>query len=469
MTNEPLRDLLNRARWRDAALHGLEITLVHRGAPGEQRSVSGARVLEIRSGGVELAPAPGEVEGTFVPYHRFVAIHGVDGALVWETARRARSLARTARPAALRDAGSGARDHELVADAPDPAVVLRAADRGQPLVLDGAAGEGGGQILRSALTLSIVTGTPFVIERIRAGRNKPGLMRQHLTSVRAAAAISGADVEGAVLGSTRLAFRPGPVEGGDFTLDVGSAGASSLVLQTIALPLALGRGPSHVRVRGGTHVPFAPAYPFLAEAWLPLVRQAGAEIELELAHTGFYPAGGGDVVMRTTPCAGLSALHLPGERGPLVAHAHAIVAGLPERIARRELSAIATALPELAPSVSSASVESPGPGNAAWVIVRDTDSGVTNVFSAIGEREVSAEEVGRRVAASALAWGETGAAVEAHLTDQLMLPIALAGAGSFSASALTLHARTNAEVIRAFTGRRTSWTRSERCYHVRLD
>lgn len=452
MSTNTLRDLLNRARWRDGGLHSLEIGLVHRGAPGDRRVVSGSRVTAVRGAGIELTPDSAEGETIFVPYHRFLSIHGPDGVVVWDkTAGVSVSSAAPSKPAATERETEIEEGTEVRSSL---RVVLREATKDSPIVIDGSAGEGGGQILRTSLALSMLTGTPFVLERIRAGRKKPGLMRQHLTGVRAAAAICGAELEGATLGSTRLEFRPGAITGGDHELDIGSAGSVCLVLQTIALPLALATTESSVLVRGGTHALWAPPYPFLEEAWLPLVRRAGAEVSLELRRSGFYPAGGGEVVMTTKPSGALAPLHLPPCSGALSVELTAIVSNLSEGIARRELTAASELLVGTKLVLSSASVRSPGPGNAMWLSARDEASGLTNVFSAIGETDVRAEDVGRSVAETFLAWRETGTSVESHLADQVLLPIALAGEGSFTCNALTLHATTNMEVIRAFTGHR---------------
>jgi RNA 3'-terminal phosphate cyclase (ATP) len=453
MSTMTLRDLLNRSRWRDGGLHSLEVSVLHRGAPGDRRVVSGSRIVAIRAAGIELMPDSAEGDTIFVPYHRFLAIHGPEGAVLW-----------------AKDGGASGRAHELSAPASPPIVdeeaflgtevpsslrvVLREATEDEPLVIDGSAGEGGGQILRTSLALSMATGTPFAIERIRAGRKKPGLLRQHLTCVKATALVCGAEVEGATLGSSRVVFRPGPVTGGEHTLDIGSAGSVCLVLQMLALPLALSPAPSRVTARGGTHALWAPPFPFLEEAWLPLVERAGARISLELRQAGFYPAGGGEVVMTTSPSGPLAPLHLGESRAPLAVSLRAIVAGLSEGIARRELGAAAELLTDTPLELASATVHSPGPGNAIWLRARDAGSCVTNVFSAIGEVGVRAEDVGRAVAEAFLAWRATGASADAHLADQLMVPIALAGEGSFTCDALTLHARTNMEVIRAFTGHR---------------
>ena len=445
-----LRDILNRTRWRDEGLHALQIDVLHRGAPGDRRVIAGSRVVAVRSGGIELAAESEGADPVFVPYHRFLAIRGPEGEPLW-TKEHGEAATALAAPEPAGHAPSELAGEEVLADF---TVVLRGASGDGPLVLDGSAGEGGGQILRTALTLSMATATPFVLEKIRAGRKKPGLMRQHLTCVKAAAAICDADVEGATLGSTRLVFRPKAVTAGEHAVDIGSAGAVALVLQTVALPLAMAEGPSRITVRGGTHALWAPPFPFLAEAWLPLVRRAGAALDLDLRNPGFYPAGGGEVVMSTAGAATMAPLHLGEQRAVGVLELRAIVAQLPEGIARRELAAAAELLTGHRLSSASETVRSEGPGNALWLVARDEGTGVTNVFSGIGDVGVRAEQIGEDVARAFLAWQASGASVEEHLADQVMLPIALAGAGSYTTNVLSLHARTNIEVIAAFTGRR---------------
>ena len=437
-----LRDILNRARWRDDGLGALVVQVVHRGAPGDMRAIKGRFISAIRGGGIDVAPESECVDASFVPYHRFLAILGPDGDVLWSKGR--------GEPAPVVDR----------APAPEPASkeITRAFDvvlqKGIELVIDGSVGEGGGQMLRTSLTLSLATGTPFVLENIRAGRKKPGLLRQHLTAVNAAAALSGATVEGAVLGSSRLVFRPGPVRGGDHVLDIGSAGSVGLVLQTIALPLVGCDRASRITIRGGTHALWAPAFPFLAQAWLPLVRRAGAKIGLGLDRVGFHPAGGGAVTLTTEPSGPLAPLHV--REGALTSELvlRAIVAGLPEAIGARELAAAAELLADDRLDIATTTVDAAGKGNAMWLVARDETTGVANVFTGIGEVGVPAAQVGTDVASAFLAWRASGAAVEAHLADQLMLPIVLAGAGSFTCNELTLHAWTNIAVIEAFTGKR---------------
>lgn len=436
-----VRDILNRARWRDQGLDALSVHVLHRGGPGDRREIPGRLVAGIRGGGIDVAPE-GESGAAFVPYHRFLAITGADGAELWSKER------------GMPSAASGV----VEAVEPEPTelthvhdVVLRR--DGDLLVVDGSVGEGGGQMLRTSLTLSLATGTPFVLERIRAGRAKPGLLRQHLTAVNAAAELSGATVEGAVLGSTRLVFRPGAVRGGDHDLDIGSAGSVGLVLQTIALPLLRADRPSRITIRGGTHALWAPAFPFLAQAWLPLVRRAGAKIGLGLDRVGFHPAGGGAVTLTIEPSV-LAPLHL-GEGGladELVLRA--VSAGLQATVGTREIDAARALLTDHRIDAAASLVDAAGKGNAMWLVTRDETTGVANVFTGIGEPGMPAEKVGQDVAKAFLAWRATGASVEGHLADQLMLPIVLAGAGSFTCSELTLHATTNIAVIEAFTGKR---------------
>ncbi|MGE0786951.1 MAG: RNA 3'-terminal phosphate cyclase [Sandaracinaceae bacterium] len=438
-----LRDILNRARWRDGQLDGFELEIVHRGAPGDRRVVAGASIASIDRSGVELAPETEGAEAPFIPYHRVVAVRDAAGVVVFgEGAARA--------PTPVATAASPEPDIAREVDAS----IAVAEERGGMLVIDGSAGEGGGQILRTSLALSLLTGRPFAIENIRAGRRKPGLLRQHLTGVRAATAIAKARVDGAALGSTRLVFEPGEIVGGEVVLDIGSAGSVSLVIQTVLLPLLRAGRPSRVVVRGGTHASWAPIFPFLEEAWRPVLAAMGARFSLTLRSVGFYPAGGGEVVLETEPSTLTPMVTLAPPSGAVELEARAIVANLSEGIARRELSVVADRLRAERVSVASGTVRSPGPGNALWILARDSRTGLANVFSEIGERAVSAETVANRAVDALDAWRTSGATVEPYLSDQLLLPMAIAGGGAFTTSELTMHARTNREVIAAFTGSR---------------
>lgn len=313
--------------------------------------------------------------------------------------------------------------------------------------LDGSHGEGGGQILRSALTLSMITGIPFRLERIRARRSKPGLLRQHLTAVQAAAQICGATVEGAALGSLSLGFTPGPIRGGDYRYAIGSAGSCTLVLQTVLPALWFADVPSTVTVSGGTHNPAAPPADFLQQAWLPLLRQMGVVMDIELVRHGFFPAGGGEVRACVTPVGRLQPLILC-ERGEyLGSTATAIVAGIPTDVAKRELAVVQAALPEVQGEFRVLSSRE-GPGNA--LLVKETYAHLNEVMVAFGERGLPAERVADAVLKEVRAYRQSRAAVGEHLADQLALPMALAGQGSFTASTLSSHLRTNMQVIQKF-------------------
>ncbi|RMD78502.1 MAG: RNA 3'-terminal phosphate cyclase [Gammaproteobacteria bacterium] len=316
----------------------------------------------------------------------------------------------------------------------------------EPVLIDGSQGEGGGQILRTSLTLSLCLGRPVELVRIRARRDPPGLRRQHLAAVRAAAAVGGARVEGAELGSQRLRFVPGPLRAGRWELDIGSAGSTTLVLQTLLPALLRAPGPCELLLRGGTHNPWAPTYHFLAEAYLPLLQRMGAQATLALERYGFYPRGGGLVRARTAPST-LRPLELL-ERGPVAAaEARAVVSRLPEHVARRELAVLEQVLPGRVQAVAER-VEADGPGNACWIALRCR--ALTELFAGIGRRGVPAEQVAGEAAAEARAYLAAGVPVGPHLADQLLLPLALAGGGRFRTVPPTAHTLTNLAVLRRF-------------------
>jgi RNA 3'-terminal phosphate cyclase (ATP) len=313
--------------------------------------------------------------------------------------------------------------------------------------IDGSAGEGGGQILRTTLSLSAITGQPVSIVNVRAGRAKPGLLRQHLTALHAAAEVCGAAVEGDALGSSAVVFRPGLPRAGRYVFQVGSAGSALLVLQTVLPVLLSADGPSEVTVEGGTHNDHAPPYDFIAQAFLPLLHRMGAGASAELARPGFYPAGGGAVTLRLAPPAGgLGPLELM-TRGPL-AHqrCRALVAHLPYDVGRRELAAFSRRVTW--PTEGLEVVPAPGalgPGNALMAELRYAH--VTELFTAFGARGVRSEAVGRALADQVRAYLRHDAPVGEHLADQLLLPLAIGAGGVFRTGPLSLHARTNIEVI----------------------
>jgi RNA 3'-terminal phosphate cyclase (ATP) len=317
--------------------------------------------------------------------------------------------------------------------------------------LDGAQGEGGGQLLRSALTLSLVTGTPFRMVNIRAGRRRPGLMRQHLTAVEAAAAVGAAQVSGADVGARTLTFAPGAVRAGEYHFSVGTAGSATLVFQAVFPALALASGPSTVQVEGGTHNPMAPPFEFLARAYLPLVERMGPRSRAVLERPGFYPAGGGRFRIDVEPAARLGRLELL-ERGAVRAlRATATVALLPRAIAERELAAFRARAGWEEEALRIEHVrDAVGPGNVLTAEVECEH--VTAVFTGFGERGVSAERVGAGMAEEVLEYLAAGVPVDGHLADQLLLPMALGAGGVFRTVRPTGHTQTHADLLRAFLG-----------------
>jgi len=317
------------------------------------------------------------------------------------------------------------------------------------ITIDGSQGEGGGQILRTSLALSLVTGQPFRLERIRAGRTKPGLLRQHLTAVEAAGAVGHAGMSGATLGSQQLEFRPGTVTPGDYRFAVGTAGSATLVLQTILPPLLTAAGPTTLTLEGGTHNPFAPPFDFLARSFIPQIERLGPRVALTLDRPGFYPAGGGRFQARIDPAARLAPLHLLARGAILRRRAHAIVSKLPAQVGERELTVVRQQLGWPADECAVEAVANPlGPGNAL-LLELETEH-VTAIFASFGERGRSAEQVAREATEAASAWLSADVPVDEHLADQLLLPMALAGGGSFRTTRPSLHATTNAEMIERF-------------------
>jgi len=338
-----------------------------------------------------------------------------------------------------------------------------------PLHLDGSAGEGGGQILRSALSLSLVTGRPFRISSIRANRRNPGLRAQHLAAVRAARAVGGAEVTGAVLGSRELSFRPAGIRGGEHLFDVGTAGSTTLVLQTILPALLFAKEPAQVTIEGGTHNPWAPPFEFLERSFGQVLRRMGATFAIELERHGFAPAGGGILRARVTPGNVLRHLDLR-ERGEVRSlRVTALLSNLPLHIAEREIERVRKRIGvHLASEAILPVAGAAGPGNALLLEI-ETDAGVA-VFSCIGRRGLRAEAVADDVAEQARAFLDSGAAVDAHLADQLLLPMALAGGGTFTTGEPSSHARTNAGVIEAFLKVRVNMERDEGGrYEVRVE
>ncbi|WP_422506404.1 RNA 3'-terminal phosphate cyclase [Stenotrophomonas sp. GZD-301] len=313
--------------------------------------------------------------------------------------------------------------------------------------IDGS--QGGGQLLRSALTLSLCTGIGFNIRDIRARRRRPGLMRQHLTAVNAAARVGNACTHGAEIGATTLRFEPGPVCAGEYQFATGSAGSATLVLQTVLPALWQAGAPSRLRLEGGTHNPLAPSADFIADSYLPALAKMGVQATLQLQQYGFHPAGGGVLDVEVAPCTTLRTCDF-NHRGALASvEAKVLMSGLSSGIGLRELQVLADRLgvdpdPRHVHSVRPAL----GPGNVALVHVRH--AGHVEVFSGHGERGLSAEQVGARLAGQVRQYLEGAGCVGEHLSDQLLLPMALAGGGTFTTRVISDHLRSNARLIESF-------------------
>jgi len=316
------------------------------------------------------------------------------------------------------------------------------------LHIDGSRGEGGGQVLRTSLALSMITGTPIRIDNIRARRAKPGLMRQHLTAVQAAARISNAHLEGDAVGSKEITFKPAAVTPGDHHFAIGTAGSTTLILQTVLPALILASGPSRLILEGGTHNPMAPPFEFLDRAFLPLLRRMGPSADVTLERAGFYPAGGGRLSVTVTPAAKLQGFDLL-ERGEIRnRRGTVLLANLAGHIADREVQTLGRLTNWEPASFEIRRVVSAGPGNA--VLLELESDAVTEIFTSIGEIGVSAEAVSERAVKEMRTYLVADVPVGEHLADQLLLPLALAGSGSYRTLPLSLHAKTQIELIPEF-------------------
>ena len=320
------------------------------------------------------------------------------------------------------------------------------------VVLDGSEGEGGGQILRTSLSLSMATGKPFRIGRIRARRSKPGLMRQHLTAVQASAKICSAAVEGDTIGSMELTFRPGVVKPGEYSFSVGTAGSTTLVFQTLMPALILAGKPFALDLEGGTHNSASPCLDFLERVYLPCLRQMGVESRVKTERRGFYPAGGGRWRVEVTPPKNLLRLEIL-DRGEFHSlRGKVLWAKIPDSVPARE-SAFLKARLNLKDEdlVIEEADDSIGPGNVVLAEIRYEN--ISEIVTAFGEYGISSEAVINTVVKESREYQKSGAPVGTHLADQLLLPMALGAGGKFRTMPLTLHSRTNIETIGKFLSR----------------
>ena len=320
----------------------------------------------------------------------------------------------------------------------------------ETVFIDGSEGEGGGQILRTSLTLSCITGKGVHIENIRAGRPKPGLAKQHISCVQAACRVSNGQCKGAEQGSKTLDFQPGKVGGGDFHFDIGSAGAASLVMQTILPVLFLGDRPSGFTITGGTHNPLAPPFDFVKETFLPAIETGGFRCECELLRYGFYPAGGGKIVFKVQPwqkepnqivnfCEPCKQLQID---------ARIYTAKLSANIPRHQQQLLRQSRLAIGDIESIEVKDSDGPGNC--VMIRAYGGGRTTVFTAFGMRGKPSEDVVNEVVGLAEDFIAGGAAIDSFLADQLLVYMAIAGDGCFTTNRLSAHLVTNMGVIKKF-------------------
>ncbi|MEX1133549.1 MAG: RNA 3'-terminal phosphate cyclase [Acidimicrobiia bacterium] len=315
------------------------------------------------------------------------------------------------------------------------------------LSIDGSEGEGGGQILRTALASSLLTGVPFRIKNIRAGRGRPGLLHQHLAAVNAAAEVAAAKTKGATLGSTMLVFEPGEVRPADYHFAIGTAGSTGLLLQTVLVPLLTADGESQLVIEGGTHNEGAPAFEFLDLTFAPVLRRMGADLSLALERPGFYPAGGGRIRVRAGR-ASWAPLDLQDRGATRSVWARAVVSRLPISIAERELAVVGQSLGWPEENLTPDEVDADGPGNVLILAVENEQ--VTEVFTGFGRRGLPAEQVAAEAVARTRRYLDSGVAVDMHLADQLLVPFTQSNGGSFLTSQPTRHFMTNVKVLSRF-------------------
>jgi len=315
--------------------------------------------------------------------------------------------------------------------------------------IDGSLGEGGGQILRTALSLSCITGRALRLFNIRKGRKRPGLMPQHITCVNAAAGISHAGVSGNEKGSSELTFVPGRVVPGDYTFDIRTAGSCSLVFQTLLPPLVLSGKPSRITIKGGTHVPMSPTYDYISDIFLPMLNRTGIAVESSIMRYGFYPKGGGEVGFHIQPADKIKGMHLTSRGALLSVHGLSGVSNLPLSIAERQKMSV---IQHMSPTdVDLRVIEVPSYGQGTFVFLRGEYENAPAGFSSLGERGKPAEAVGREAADQFVAFHNSSGCLDPHLADQMVLYLSLAREdSSFTTSRITQHLITNLRVIEQF-------------------
>jgi RNA 3'-phosphate cyclase len=321
--------------------------------------------------------------------------------------------------------------------------------------LDGSHGEGGGQILRTSLALSLITGKPFHMRKVRAGRAKPGLQPQHRMSVQAAAEVGQARVQGATLHSTDLRFHPGQIRPGNYHFSIGTAGATGLVLHTVYLPLALSAARNTLTLEGGTHVNASPCFHFLDTTWRAYLALLDIDVQLRMVRPGFYPRGGGAIEVTIAPCQAIKPLELLDLATPTEARGFSAVAGLPEHVARRQRAQALHCLEKLGLAATiHEEAWAGGPGSVLALCLQTAP--VPTLFFGLGARGKPAERVADDAVAQVGAFLHSRpTAIDPYSGDQLLLPLSLAaGSSRFRVAEVTMHLLTNAQVIAKFVDRR---------------
>jgi len=331
----------------------------------------------------------------------------------------------------------------------------------ETIYINGSTGEGGGQILRTSLSLSCITGKSLHIENIRAARRNPGLARQHLVCVEAACGICDAKCYGATLASKVLDFQPGRMRGGDFFFDIGSAGSASLVIQTILPALFLAGQPCTVTVTGGTYNPMAPPFDFFSETFLPAIAAAGFRADCRLIRPGFFPAGGGKIAINIQPWEKNENRKIdfcgPAEQAKIYARIY--TAKLPDRVAQRQKKLLSESGLDLQDIEHVEVTDSAGAGNCVMIRFcprrfasqnRSSGGSRTTVFTAFGMKGKPSEQVVGEVVAQAKDFFASGAAIDHFLADQILIYMALAKGGCYTTNELSTHLRTNMEIIQKF-------------------
>ena len=314
--------------------------------------------------------------------------------------------------------------------------------------IDGSFGEGGGQILRTSLSLAALTGQSVHFTKLRANRKKPGLMRQHRLCAVAAAEICGGTLAGAEINSQEMSFAPGRIRGGEYCFDIGSAGCTTLVAQTILPILLLADAPSRVVLKGGTYVSKAPSFDFFDRVFLPCLRRMGADMTAKLVRPGFYPVGGGEVVLEIQPIRKWRPLELVEGGEVLGGRITALGCRLKQEILEDEVSIASERMGDGKWKTEIREVDALGSGNVLFLELERRN--ITELFSVCGEYDLSRKAVACRVVQMARRYLNSNAVVGLYLADQLLLYMALGQGGRYLTMPPSLHTETNAEIIRKF-------------------